>query len=131
MTKQRILFILPLLLLLHHLTNGQFSNRETATYSSEKLSTVGDEKWAKHFQLPGLNGIIYSLDNDGTNVFAGGVSMSIPGLNIPTNVAMWDGDKWSMLGTSVGATSDVVFSIKKLINFFFQKLLKKTILRKF
>lgn len=114
MTKQRILFILPLLLLLHHLTNGQFSNRETATYSSEKLSTVGDEKWAKHFQLPGLNGIIYSLDNDGTNVFAGGVSMSIPGLNIPTNVAMWDGDKWSMLGTSVGATSDVVFSIKKL-----------------
>jgi len=114
MKKRKILFILPLILLLHHLTNGQFSNRETATESSEKLSSVGDEKWAKHFELPGLNGLIQSLDNDGSHIFAGGAGISIPGINMLTNVAMWDGDKWNMLGTSVGAASDPVLTINKL-----------------
>jgi trimeric autotransporter adhesin len=94
--------------------NGIAGNISSNASNSAKITVAGDEKWSKHFELPGINGLIQTLDNDGSHIFAGGSGISIPGLNIPTNVAMWDGDKWNMLGTSVGTASDPVLTINKL-----------------
>jgi len=108
------LFLVLLLISFFSAKNGIAGNISSYQGNSAKITVTGDEKWSKHFELPGINGLIQSLDNDGSHIFAGGSGISIPGLNIPTNVAMWDGDKWNMLGTSVGNASDPVLTINKL-----------------
>ncbi|MBM3878205.1 MAG: hypothetical protein FJ387_00540 [Verrucomicrobia bacterium] len=68
---------------------------------SVRLSSVGSSpkgSWDPRFGGSAVDGAVYALASDGTNVWVGGEFVSIGGLDV-NNVAVWDGNRWAALSS--------------------------------
>lgn len=108
------------------LQNGSFN---TAGYSISYLkngepvfnrpttSTVaGDENWAPDFAIPGTSGLVNTVYLDGSDLYAGGIFSKAGGITV-NNIAKWNGNIWTAMGTGIGGTTVQVTGIKKSGNF--------------
>ena len=69
------------------------------------VADPGDENW---YAISGINALIYSLSVDGSgNVYAG-CFFTTAGATNANNIAKWDGNNWSALGSGM---SDHVFAL--------------------
>jgi hypothetical protein len=87
------------------------STRTPGTPTATRTPQLGDANWDTRFESNGLNDVVYSVAISGTNVFAGGnfTGVGEPNFGSPANtqlnnVARWDGNSWSPLGTGVNGT---------------------------
>jgi trimeric autotransporter adhesin len=71
----------------------KFLNGNSAT-----LITNEDSRWSSAFTVPGVvDGWVYAMTTDGTNLYVGGVFSMIGG-TMANNVIKWDGEKWYPIG---------------------------------
>ncbi|MBL0232095.1 MAG: T9SS type A sorting domain-containing protein [Chitinophagaceae bacterium] len=91
----------------------RYADNGQPVFSKQDQSTVaGDENWDPNFAVPGVNGPVFTVLVDGTDVYVGG-NFTLAGGIAVVNVAKWNGSVWSSLGTGLGGSTDVVTSIKK------------------
>jgi hypothetical protein len=65
------------------------------------FGATGDEHWDSSLGVPGANGPVTAVATDGRHMFAGGYFSEIGGAKA-TNIAAWDGLRWSALGDGIG-----------------------------
>src|SRR6476620_1794153 len=70
---------------------------------SHAQSAPGDEHWDYRFGLPGVDGFVGVFATNGTDVYIGGDFTSI-GNVLATDIAKWDGQNWSALGSGMNAS---------------------------
>ena len=74
-------------------------DRGTASGSPRPAGVpTGNENWSNLFGLAGLNGPVYAIVIEGTDVYVGGSFTSAAGVSV-SNVARWDGHHWNSLGS--------------------------------
>src|SRR6266545_2873706 len=70
--------------------------------AASSIAAAGDELWDCCFGSPGVEGYSISAISIGQNeVFVGGTFLSIGGVTV-TNIAKWDGQNWSGVGSGLG-----------------------------
>ena len=76
------------------------------------LSVPGDEHWDYRFGLPGTDGAVLAIAVRGNETYVGGTLCNTFGNLVSSNIAKWDGQAWSPLGTGIGAPAQpLVFCI--------------------
>ncbi len=108
------------------LQNGSFNtagysisylNNGEPVFNRPSTNTVaGDENWAPDFAIPGTNGLINTVHIDNNDVYVGGIFSKAGGINA-NNIAKWNGNVWTAMGTGIGGTTVQVTGIKKSGNF--------------
>ena len=79
-------------------------NDADAVYPIRIDPTFSDENWISMGGLPGTDGTVNAVAADGAgNLYIGG-SFTVAGDVFANNVAKWDGDSWSALGSGVNDT---------------------------
>src|SRR5580765_8468778 len=66
-------------------------------------SAPGDEHWDYRFGLPGVDGFVGVFATNGSDVYIGGDFTSV-GNVLATDIAKWDGQTWSALGSGMNAS---------------------------
>jgi trimeric autotransporter adhesin len=80
--------------------------------NSSTLITNEDSRWSGAFTVPGVvDGWVYALTTDGTNLYVGG-DFSVIGGTVAHNVIKWDGEKWSSIGD--GAENGITGQVSSL-----------------
>ena len=72
-------------------------------HCAKAQSAPGDEHWDYRFGLPGVDGFVGVIATNGTDLYAGGDFTSI-GNVLATDIAKWDGQNWSPLGSGMNAS---------------------------
>jgi trimeric autotransporter adhesin len=108
------------------LQNGSFNttgysisyqeNGEPVFNRPGRNTVAGDENWAPDFAIPGTNGLINTVHIDNNDVYVGGIFSKAGGINA-NNIAKWNGNVWTAMGTGIGGTTVQVTGIKKFGNF--------------
>ena len=82
-----------------------FVPRQTASYVRQ--STAGDEDWDLQFTLPGVDGQVLAIAQNGSDVYLGG-SFIYAG-NVEANyVCKWTGASWSALGSGFNSSCNAL-----------------------
>ncbi len=77
---------------------------------------AGDEHWDYWFGLPGVDGFVGVIATNGNDAYIGGDFTSI-GNVLATDIAKWDGQNWSALGSGMNAAGQAfVFRIAFGVN---------------
>ena len=75
-------------------------------------SAPGDEHWDFRFGRPGANGAVLAIAVQGNEAYVGGTLITTVGNVVATNIAKWDGQNWSALGSGISAAGQaMVFRI--------------------
>lgn len=108
------------------LQNGSFNtkgysisyreNGEPVFNRPETNAVAGDENWAPDFAIPGTNGLINTVCLDGSDLYAGGIFSKAGGITV-NNIAKWNGNIWTAMGTGIGGSTVQVTGIRKSGNF--------------
>ncbi len=81
-------------------------------FSAAAQSAPGDEHWDYRFGLPGANGAISAIAVQGNEVYVGGTLITSIGNVMATNIAKWDGQNWTALGSGISSSGQaIVFQI--------------------
>ena len=71
-------------------------------------STFSDSDWVSMGGMPGANGIVFAMvKNKNTGVVYAGGSFTVIGPTCATNIAKWDGSKWSPVGNGIATNGTV------------------------
>jgi hypothetical protein len=77
-------------------------------YLTRAQSVPGNEHWDYRFGLPGANGAVTTMAARGNDVYAGGTLITTFG-NVPANnIAKWDGQTWTALGTGISSSGQAI-----------------------
>ena len=71
-------------------------------FSAAAQCAPGDEHWDYRFGLPGAKGAVLAIAPHGNEVYVGGSFSSI-GNVVATNIAKWDGQTWTPLGSGLNS----------------------------
>jgi hypothetical protein len=79
------------------------------TVPAKNIAMWNGSAWSALGTTPndGVNGLVWALALDGTNLYVGG-GFNTAGGNPAMNIAKWDGGVWSALGTGIGAQVNAI-----------------------
>ncbi|MGD8807499.1 MAG: hypothetical protein PVH65_16715, partial [Chloroflexota bacterium] len=77
------------------------SAAESLPLASNSPASARVPKWADGFNVPGVVGPVNALAADHYGHLYAGGSFAVAGRAVASNVAMWDGSKWSALGSGM------------------------------
>ena len=81
-------------------------------FSSVAGAVPGDENWSEEFKERGFDGVIWATVADSVgNVYVGGLFSSVDGVPV-SNIARWDGNSWSALGSGLAGNSSYVKALE-------------------
>ena len=72
-------------------------------FSAPAQTAPGDEHWDYRFGLPGANGAVLAIAAQGNEVYVGGTLITSIGNVATTNIAKWDGQTWTPLGSGISS----------------------------
>ena len=75
----------------------------------QDIRITGDELWENPFDVNSINGTVYAVAVDGTNIYIGGSFLDAGGDPNADYIAKWDGTKWVSMG---GVTDGNVYAIR-------------------
>jgi len=79
-------------------------NDTSAVYPVRIDPTFSDDNWVSMGGIPGISGTVFAVAaDDSANVYVGGY-FSIAGDVFATNIAKWDGSRWSSLGSGLNGS---------------------------
>jgi hypothetical protein len=81
-------------------------------FSAPAQAAPGDEHWDYRFGLPGANGAVLVIATQGNATYVGGSLITAIGNVVATNIAKWDGQTWTALGSGISSAGQaMVFGI--------------------
>ena len=76
-----------------------------ATYANDSCG-----RWDDQFGLRGVNGIVRAAVRIGTDLYVAGIGINQAGGTPVSNIARWDGTRWTSIGGTPGQLSDLAQS---------------------